>query len=263
MLRASLLAAAVLLATGDRSPAGPIALIGTGGGDLDQIDLATGNTTFIANNGSGYDGLAYGPGGVLYAINGSNQLVTVNAGTGANTFVGITGIQDTVFAGTGDGRLFAVDLKDNLYSIDATTGAATLVGPTGLPTLIGTTYSNSMAWDGTTLFYTLDTVAGDPGELYSLNLTTGQATAIGSLGTSEIGGSVYAGGYYGFQLGGTIYSINTANGQATAGAPCPQNVDGGVLLETATPEPASLTLCGLGVAGLAGYSWRRGKRGRV
>jgi hypothetical protein len=38
------------------------------------------------------------------------------------------------------------------------------------------------------------------------------------------------------------------------------NVSGGSFALVAAPEPASVTLFSLGLAGLAGYSWRRRKQ---
>jgi hypothetical protein len=63
-----------------------------------RINLGTGATTLIANNGV-VDGLGWGPGGVLYGVTGTNNLVTVNPLTGATTTVGPLGVSATVFAG--------------------------------------------------------------------------------------------------------------------------------------------------------------------
>jgi hypothetical protein len=258
MLRACLFAAGLSLCFAGQSLANPIVLAGTEDGNLDLLDVATGSYTVISNNGSGYEGLGYGPGGVLYGINYSDQLVQVNPSTGANTLVGNTGLGITTFAGLGNGLLYAVNYSDNLYSIDSTTGAATLVGATGLPALTFPDYDDSLAGDGTNLYFTLDTNGGIA-ELYTLNLTTGQATAVGSLGATGIVGAGYAGQLYGFDKNsGTIYSIDTTTGQAIAGASVSALVYGAVpLTPTTAPEPASLTLLGLGALSLAGYGCRR------
>ena len=199
------------------------ALVAEGNGNLDQLDITKGTRTAITNNGAVYLGLAFNSNmTVLYGIvaqthGGISQLVTVNPATGANTLVGSNGVVISVFTSLANGQLYGVDRQDNLYQIDPNTGAATLVGATGLPAL--SSFHNSLASDGTKLYYTLD-LNGSDSTLYTLSLMTGAATIVGSTGTTGINGSVFAGSssdtkqLYGFSRNGNTYTINLSTGAA-------------------------------------------------
>ena len=149
-------------------------------------------------------------------------------------------------------------------------GVATAVGPTGLPSLTGIEFDNSLASNGTTLYYTLDTNGG-PGTLYTLNTTTGAATAVGPLGVNGIVGSAFAGPtfgtgqLYGFSTSGATYAINLTTGQATfLNSNGIGDIFGGVGIVTeaaiSAPEPSTIVLLGTAAATLGGYSWRRRKQ---
>lgn len=69
---------------------------------------------------------------------------------------------------------------------------------------------------------------------------------------------------------GTIYAPSAGNYNFTlsygecCGAPAAILFEvNGQPVSSTTPEPASLALCGLGIASLAGYSWRRRKASRA
>jgi hypothetical protein len=256
----TLAAVLCLAATGvPQAAAGPFAYTVDGFGDFARLDLGSGSSTFIANN-SITTGLGYGPGNALFGVTSGNEFVRVNPHTGATTPIGPTGISTVVFAGLGNSALYAIDSNDSLYRVNPNTGHSSLVGPTGLPGL--TNFSNSMAGDGTRLFYTLNVPSGTESMLYSLNLTTGHAHLIGGTGVNDIVGAAFvAGKLYGFESGGQIVTINTTTGQATTGAFGPPLIFGGVDVHppittlAAVPEPSTLLLFGLGAAGLA--RWRR------
>jgi hypothetical protein len=232
------LAAVLCLAALSEPAAAELAYVNDAFGNFERLDLSTGVATFIANNGV-VDGLGWGPEGVLYGVTGSNNLVIVNPETGATTTVGNLGIGSGAFgfAGLGNGALYAIDVNDSLYSVDPTTGHATLVGPTGLP-FLDNNFSNSLAGDGTHLFYTLNVPFGTQSSLYSLDLTTGHATLIGPTGVNDIEGSGFvAGQLYGFEIGGRIDIINTSTGHATPGPTDGPQIFGAVDVNSPTAVP--------------------------
>jgi hypothetical protein len=253
-----------------------LSYVGLANGNFDELDITTGKVTLLNNAGVLYEGLAFGPSNVLYGIMAPSvsspaSLYTVNTTTGTPTLVGSTGVALTTLTSLSNGALYGVGLNDNLYSINSSTGAATLIGANGLANLSSIDFENSLASDGTNLYYTLGT-SGGTDILYKLNLTTGAATEIGSTGTTGIAGSVFAGPtfatgqLYGFLTNGNVDTINTTTGQATHSGTenAPSAIYGGVgIVESqfaATPEPSSLALLGIGTTGIAGYGWRRKRK---
>jgi hypothetical protein len=253
------------------------ALVVESNGNLDKLDITTGMSTVLSNSGQVYFGLAFNSNEtVLYGIVGpsvgaTTSLVTINPMTGADTPVGSNGVALTTITNLANGQLFGVDINDNLYSINPTTGAATLVGATGLPSLSGIGFDNSLASNGTSLYYTLDTSSGINSTLYTLNMTTGAATAVGPTGMNGIIGSAFAGPtfgtgqLYGFDSNGNTDVINLSTGAATVlNSNGLSDIFGGVGIVTAAaavPElPTSVMTLVCGSMGLLWHVGRRLKR---
>ncbi len=72
------------------SHADPILTVSTGGGQLANVDVATGTTTVLGNTGVVLTDIAFSPTGDLFGIS-FNDLYKVNPTTGATTLVGSLG----------------------------------------------------------------------------------------------------------------------------------------------------------------------------
>lgn len=168
--------------------------------DLYRIDFATGQATLVGPTGfNDVEGLAFAPGGTLFAVadatagSGSGLtdfLIRINPSTGAGTLVaplsGLSGLGvpgagsnfelDYGLAFTADGRLWlSSDTLGTLWEVNPGNGMTRLVGATGARI-------TGLAARGNELFG----VSAAGGEsLYRINLATGVATLVGSLGLAD------------------------------------------------------------------------------
>jgi hypothetical protein len=241
-------------------------------GQFGTLDLTTGTFNQIGPVISDpLFGLMPGPNGNLLSLSVSGNLDSVNPATGAVSVIGATGLGDVAgVTGELNGTVYATDLYNNLYSVNTTTGVASLIGPTGLP-ICPSLVSSSEVSDETLftangkLYATFDGVnlmnlaAVDSPALYQINPATGVATLVGptALGLDavvQLNGTVY-GLDFGFYAGSnTVLSLNLANGNTTflndyVSSPTAGGVNAfDVLGVSPTPEPASFTLVGIGIA---------------
>ena len=179
--------------------------------ELGTIDLQTGVFTQLGTvNGisSGDIGdLARLPGGLLYGINASSELVLIDPVALTTSVVGVSGNSILGLAFRPGGTLFGVSLNSRLYTINPSTGAATLVAAltgTGFPGIGGVF---DIKFDNTGNTYLLSA-----NKLYTINTSNGQTTLVGAIGFSVYALDLENGTLYGFTTDGKIISINTTTG---------------------------------------------------
>ena len=142
-----------------------------------------------------------------------NDLFSFNIATGTSTLIAHTADTLEALAFSSAGTLYGLGKNDgDLYTIDTTTGAMSLLGNVGVA--IGSP-TGGLSFSPTGVLYaTLDD------NLYTLNTTNGQATAVGSTPPTYVG-------------------YDTISGLA--------------FMPASVPEPSSLLLSGMALAAAGGY----------
>ncbi len=174
-----------------------------------QIATNLGSATYL-------EGLAFSPTGQLFGTDVDGALYSINLTTGAATAIGSTGrndIEALTFVGqTLVGATFSS--TPTLFSIDPATGATTDI--VAVTSLTGATRAMT-AVDSNTVLLAADGSQNN-NSLYSINLTTGTATLIGSMpmtGQFLAMGLASNGVLYGFGNAGEVWTIDPLTAQIT------------------------------------------------
>ncbi len=247
-------------------------------GEIHLIDLGSATSVSSFNTGINFFGLAIDPTETtLYGSTINGDLYSIDINTQATTRIGNMGLGNHAnrthpaveamdFNGT---ELWVTDFGypvPKIYSIDTSTAVATHV-QTFDPNSTG--FIRSMAVDSSTKVLGMaDT--GFTRDLLSIDtsISTDNVTVLGStpmLGPDIRGMDLYGGTLYGLSAVGEIYTIDKGNGDMTnigsVGSIYPNSWNSlatrGAPGSVPTPEPATVFLLGIGIAGLACVEVRR------
>ena len=263
--RVATLALIALLSLTALAPAGSATLLGIDlfTGNLSSINAANGSATLIGPTGLNSPiGIAFNPGGTLYALTLLGGLYTINPNTGAATLVTsvsgfTTGEGDIAFSPTG--TLYEVGGANgtnlDLFSINTSTGSATDIG-----TITTNSHDlSAMAFDSSGNLWVFDQSGS---QLFRVSTATGAILATVSVnisGTGNVAGMSFnpANGilYVGTGLGTNgLYTLNTTTGNLFPIGPSGINISGLAFTPAAVPEPATF---GIILAGAVMLVFRR------